>query len=65
MVRHDRWLSQRDLTGEFSNAITNANAQFFVDVGSLKSLSDMEAHCRRILSASAFGMPSWDPNHQA
>ena len=25
----------------------------------------MEGHCRRILNASAFGMPSWDPEHEA
>ena len=57
----------RDLrTGQFSDAITNASMlSFFADVGSLEQRKSMEAHCRRILSASAFGMPSWDPNHQA
>ena len=55
----------RDLrTGQFSDAITNASMlSFFSDVGSLEQRKSMEAHCRRILSACAFGMPSWDPNH--
>ena len=57
----------RDLrTGFFSNAITNASMlSFFADVGSLEQRKSMEAHCRRILDASPFGMPSWDPDHQA
>ncbi len=57
----------RDLrTGQFSDAITNASMlSFFADVGSPEQRKSMEAHCRRILSASAFGMPSWDPDHQA
>ena len=57
----------RDLrTGLFSNAITNASMlSFFADVGSLEQRKSMEAHCRRILDASSFGMPSWDPDHQA
>jgi alpha,alpha-trehalase len=57
----------RDLrTGLFSNAITNASMlSFFADVGSLEQRKSMEAHCRRILDASPFGMPSWDPDHQA
>ena len=57
----------RDLrTGQFSDAITNASMlSFFADVGSLEQRKSMEAHCRRILNASAYGMPSWDPNHQA
>ena len=57
----------RDLrTGQFSDAITNASMlNFFADVGSDEQRKSMEAHCRRILSASAFGMPSWDPDHQA
>ena len=57
----------RDLrTGLFSNAITNASTlSFFADVGSLEQRKSMEAHCRRILDASSFGMPSWDPDHQA
>ena len=57
----------RDLrTGQFSDAITNASTlSFFADVGSPEQRKSMEAHCRRILSTSAFGMPSWDPDHQA
>ena len=57
----------RDLrTRQFSDAITNASTlSFFADVGSPEQRKSMEAHCRRILSASAFGMPSWDPDHQA
>ena len=38
---------------------------FFADIGSLEQRKSMEAHCRRILDASSFGMPSWDPDHQA
>ena len=57
----------RDLrTGQFSDAITNASTlSFFADVGSLEQRKSMEGHCRRILNASAFGMPSWDPDHKA
>ncbi len=57
----------RDLrTGQFSDAITNASTlSFFADVGSPEQRKSMEAHCQRILSASTFGMPSWDPEHQA
>ncbi len=57
----------RDLrTGQFSDAITNASTlSFFADVGSPEQRASMAAHCRRILDASSFGMPSWDPDHPA
>ena len=55
----------RDIrTGVFSDAITNASMLcFYGDVGSPEQRASMAAHCRRILAACQFGMPSWDPEH--
>ena len=57
----------RDIrTGVFSNAITNASTLcFFAGVGTPEQRRLMAAHCRRILDASSYGMPSWDPEHPA
>ena len=57
----------RDIrTGTFSDAITNASALcFYAGVGTPEQNQLMEAHCRRILDASSYGMPSWDPEHPA
>lgn len=57
----------RDIrTGTFSDAITNASALcFYAGVGTQEQNQLMEAHCRRILNASSYGMPSWDPEHPA
>ncbi len=53
----------RDIrSGDFSNAITNASMlSFFAGVGSSDQRASMVAHCRRILDACRYGMPSWDP----
>ena len=55
----------RDIrTGAFSDAITNASMLcFYGDVGSPEQRASMAAHCRRILAACQYGMPSWDPEH--
>ena len=57
----------RDLrTNQFSDAITNASTLcFFADVGTAEQRASMAAHCQRILDASIYGMPSWDPEHPA
>ncbi len=55
----------RDIrSGRFSDAITNASMLcFYGDVGSDEQRASMAAHCRRILNACRYGMPSWDPEH--
>jgi alpha,alpha-trehalase len=55
----------RDIrTGIFSNAITNASMlSFYAGAGSAEQRASMAAHCRRILDACRYGMPSWDPEH--
>ena len=55
----------RDIrSGGFSNAITNASMlSFYGDVGTSEQRASMAEHCRRILSACQYGMPSWDPEH--
>ena len=55
----------RDIrSGRFSVAITNASMLcFYGDVGSDEQRASMSAHCRRILNACRYGMPSWDPEH--
>ena len=55
----------RDIrSGAFSDAITNASMlSFFAGVGLPDQRASMLAHCRRILDACRYGMPSWDPEH--
>ena len=55
----------RDIrSGRFGDAITNASMLcFYGDVGSDEQRASMAAHCRRILNACRYGMPSWDPEH--
>ena len=51
-------------SGTFSNAITNASMLcFYGGAGSGEQRASMAAHCRRILDACQYGMPSWDPEH--
>ncbi len=52
----------RDIrSGRFSDAITNASMLcFYGDVGSDEQRASMAAHCRRILNACRYGMPSWE-----
>ena len=36
---------------------------FYGDVGTAEQRASMAEHCRRILAACQYGMPSWDPEH--